>query len=125
MAHQRSWSREEERDFFIKTLEIATPEQLFYVTDDKRYLAYWTRDYEEKKYTLQSRNSFIGSYTGKWAKELLEDMAKGVNAFTVQNVICEEIGLSSRSPADVAICRTEKKIQVPEDILMVIEVKCQ
>ena len=64
------WSEETERDFFRKALEIATPEQLFYLTDDGRYLAYWPKGYRGKKSTLQSRNSIIGSYTEKWTKEL-------------------------------------------------------
>lgn len=123
MAHQRSWSRDEEQDFFTKALEITSPERLFYITNDKRYLAYWTRNYEGKKDTLQSSNTYIGNHTENWTKELLEDIAKEVSAFTVTNVICEEIALSNYSQADVAICRTEEKVQIPENILIVIEVK--
>ena len=123
MSHQRLWSKKEEEDFFIKTLQIATREQLFYITKDKRYLAYWPRNYEGKRETLQSRNAFIGSYTEKWVKEFLEDIAKEAGAYTVQNVICGEIGLSNRSPADVAICCTKEQVQTPENILMIIEVK--
>jgi len=33
----------EEYRFFKKTLEIATPEQLFYLTEDRKNLAYWQR----------------------------------------------------------------------------------
>ena len=29
------WNKNQEKDFFIKSLEFATPEQLFYVTKDK------------------------------------------------------------------------------------------
>jgi len=93
------------------------------VAEDGRYLAYWPKGYKGTKTTLQSRNAFIGSFTEKWTKELLEEIAEEVKVFTVQSVICEEIGLSVRSPADVAICKTKKQNQQPENILMIIEVK--
>lgn len=72
------WNKDEERIFFAKTLEIATPEQLFYVDRNSRFLAYWPKGYKGKKTTLQSRNAFIGSYTEKWVKELLEPVAQNV-----------------------------------------------
>ena len=40
MNKSKLWNKDVEKEFFIKTLEIATPEQLFYVTEDGRYLAY-------------------------------------------------------------------------------------
>ena len=104
-------------------LKITTPEQLFYVIEDGRYLAYWPKNYKGTKTTLQSRNAFVGSFTEKWTKELLEKIAEEAGAFTVQSVICEDIGLSARSPADIAICKTKQQDQRPENILMIIEVK--
>ncbi len=47
------WSKQQEEDFFIKALEFATPEQLFYVTKDGRYYAYWPKGYDGTKTTLQ------------------------------------------------------------------------
>lgn len=117
------WNKDEEYNFFKKTLEIATPEQLFYLTEDGRYLAYWPRKYKGKKTTLQSRNAFIGSYTEKWVKNLLTPLAKEFNAYAIHNVICEEIGIGERSPADVAIVKTPHQIQEPENILLLVEVK--
>jgi len=117
------WNKNEEYKFFIKTLEIATPEQLFYLTEDARYLAYWPKNYKGKKTTLQSRNAFVGSYTEKWVKDLLFPLAKEFNTYAVHNVICEEIGISERSPADVAIVKTPHRKQDPENILLLIEVK--
>jgi len=108
MNKSKLWNKNVEKEFFVKTLKVATPEQLFYVAEDGRYLAYWPKGYKGTKTTLQSRNAFIGSFTEKWTKELLEEIAEEVKAFTVQSVICEEIGLSVRSPADVAICKTKK-----------------
>ncbi len=123
MNKTRLWSKDVEKEFFMKTLEVATPEQLFYVTENGEYLAYWPKNYKGTKTTLQSRNAFIGSFTEKWTKELLEEIAEEAGAFTVQSVICEDIGLSARSPADVAICKTKQQDQRPENILMIIEVK--
>ena len=117
------WNKNEEYKFFKKTLEIATPEQLFYLTEDRKYLAYWPKNYKGKKTTLQSRNAFIGSYTEKWVKELLTPIAKEFDAFAIHNVVCEEIGIGECSPADVAIVRTPYRIQKPENILLIVEVK--
>jgi len=117
------WSKTEEYEFFKRTLLISTPEQLFYITGDGKYLAYWPKNYKGKKTTLQSRNTFIGSYTEKWVKNLLEPMAKKFNSYAVHNVVCEEIGLGERSPADVAIVRTPERYQEPENIVLLVEVK--
>ena len=117
------WNKNQEKDFFIKSLEFATPEQLFYVTKDKKYLAYWPKNYDGVKTTLQSRNSLIGSYTEKWVTDLFSEIAKAVDGYSVQGVISEEIGLTNQSPADVAICKTKNIIQKPQNILMIIEVK--
>lgn len=117
------WNQNQEKDFFIKSLEFATPEQLFYVTKNKKYLAYWPKNYDGTKTTLQSRNSLIGSYTEKWATDLFSEIAKTVGGYSVQGVISEEIGLTNQSPADVAICKTKDVIQKAQNILMIIEVK--
>jgi len=117
------WKKEQEKDFFIKSLEFATLEQLFYVTKDKKYLAYWPKNYDGVKTTLQSRNSLIGSYTEKWSTDLFSEIAKDVGGYSVHGVISEEIGLTNQSPADVAICKTKDVIQKPQNILMIVEVK--
>jgi len=106
-------NKNQEKDFFIKSLEIATPEQLFYVTKDKRYLAYWPKNYDGIKTTLQSRNSLIGFYSEKWTTNLFSEIAKNMGGYSVQGVISEEIGLTNQSPADVAICKTKSVIQKP------------
>jgi hypothetical protein len=117
------WNKDEEVKFFAESLNIAAPEKLFYVTDGGRYIAYWPKEYKGKKDTLQSRNAFIGSYTEKWVKEILSPVAEKINAFPVLKVKCPDIGLTSDSPADLAICRTSEKYQRSEDILLIIEVK--
>jgi hypothetical protein len=117
------WNKEQEIDFFTKSLEVASPEQLFYTTKDKKYYAYWPKTYKSAKTTLQSRNAFIGAYTEKWVLEILQGIAKELNAYAVRNVVCEELELTKGSPADVAICKTDSVIQKPENIIAIFEVK--
>lgn len=57
------WTKNKEIEFFLASLKITSPEQLFYVSDDSHYYAYWPKTYKGKKSTLQSRNSFIGNFT--------------------------------------------------------------
>ena len=101
------WGKEQEKDFFMKSLEFATPEQLFYTTKDRKLCAYWPKKYGDAKTTLQSRNSLIGKYTEKWGVELFTEIAEKMGGFSVQGVISEEIGLTNLSSADVAICKTK------------------
>lgn len=117
------WNKEQEIDFFAKSLKVTTPEKLFYRSDDKRNIAYWPKPYKGKKTTLQSRNTFIGDYTEKWCSELLKDFASRLKYHIVRDVICEEIGLTKQSPADVALCKTDDTIQKPENIMLILEVK--
>jgi len=117
------WTKEKEIEFFTESRKFATPEQLFYVSDDEEYFAYWPKSYKGKKTTLQSRNSLIGSFTEKYSVDLLEEFASKNNWFSVQGAICEEIGLTQQSSADVAICKTKDIIQKPENILILFEVK--
>ena len=123
MNSKTLWNQEQEKLFFIKSLEVASPEQLFYITEDHRYVAYWPRKYSDKKTTLQSRNAIIGTYTERWVADLINEIANEVGGFAVNGVISESIGLSNQSPADVAICKTKDKYQNPKDILTIIEVK--
>ena len=81
------WKKENEHDFFIKLLNFATPEQLFYTTSDKKFYAYWTKSYSDAKTTLQSRNSLIGTYTEKWSTDLFSEIAKQLDVFSVQGAI--------------------------------------
>lgn len=117
------WSKKKEIEFFRESSKFATPEQLFYLGDDSRYYAYWPKVYEGKKTTLQSRNALIGNFTEKFSVDLLQDFAKSKNLFAVQGAICNEIGLSSQSPADVVLCRTRHREQKVSDIVAIFEVK--
>lgn len=117
------WTKEKEKEFFTESRSFATVEQLFYFGDDTRYYAYWPKTYTGRKSTLQSRNSLIGNFTEKYSVDLLQEFAQSKGLFAVQGVVCDEIGLSNRSPADVAICTSRNTVQRPENIKALFEVK--
>ena len=117
------WGREQEINFFTEARGFAAPEQLFYLSDDDRYYAYWPKSYKGSKSTLQARNALIGKYTEKWSADLLSEFAQSKGYYAVQGVVCDEIGLPRISSADVAICKTKNISQRAEDILLIIEVK--
>ncbi|WP_128860045.1 hypothetical protein [Methanocella paludicola] len=117
------WAKEDEVNFFNTSLSVAPKGKLFYLTNDGRYLAYWPKNYRGTKTTLQSRNGRIGEYTEKWSKDLIEPIARELGFYAVNNVICDEVGLSNDSPADVAICRNSNTRQRPENIIAIFEVK--
>lgn len=117
------WNKEIEKQFFIDSMKFATPEQLFYVTNSGKYLAYWPNKYSGKKSTLQSRNSLIGNYTEKWTSDLIQDIVNDLGYYAVQGAICEDIALTNMSRGDVVISRNKNVNQKPEDILAIFEVK--
>lgn len=120
---EKLWGKEVEQQFFNEATRFATPEQLFYVTDSGKHLAYWPKGYDGKKSTLQSRNSLIGNFTEKWTTDLIHEVVKDKGLFAIQGAICNEIALSNMSPADVVIAKSKNINQTPEDILAIIEVK--
>lgn len=121
---QNLWNLAVESNFFEEALrDFASREQLFYRTQDDRYLAYWPKGYSGRKSTLQSRNYFIGKFTETWTRELIESCVKSRNLFAVQGAVCKDIGLTPQSPADVVIARKNEVRLVPEDILVIFEVK--
>ena len=120
---EKLWGKEVEQQFFTEATRFATPEQLFYVTDSGKHLAYWPKGYDGKKSTLQSRNSLIGNFTEKWTTDLIHEVVKDKGLFAIQGAICNEIALSNMSPADVVISKSKNINQTPEDILAIIEVK--
>lgn len=118
------WNQEVEKSFFEKAINsFASPEQLFYVTDDNRFLAYWPKGYKGKKSTLQSRNTLIGQFTEAWISGLIQSCVEVQNLFAVQGAVCKEIGLTGKSPADVVIARKKNTRLNPEDIIVIFEVK--
>ena len=116
------WSRQDELDFFRYAINLSSIENLM-VKVRGRYYAFQPKNIEAKVSTPQSRNSFVGSTTEKWCKKLFAQIAKENNLFAVNGVVCEEIGLSKQSPADLAFCTSDNTIQKPENIKLIFEVK--
>lgn len=117
------WTKEKEIEFFQDSAKFATSEQLFYLGDDSRYYAYWPKTYTGKKTTLQSRNALIGNFTEKYSVDLLQGFANSKGLYAVQGTICNEIGLTPQSPADVVLCKNKRREQVAKDIVAIFEVK--
>ena len=123
MIIDKLWSKNAELSFFKQCKKFASPEQLFYLTDENKYLAYWPKGYKGLKTTLQSRNSLIGNFTEKWTTDLINFILEDNDLYAVQGVQCNEIGLNSRSPADVVISTKIKRKLKPDDIKLIFEVK--
>ncbi|SLM28354.1 conserved hypothetical protein [Desulfamplus magnetovallimortis] len=117
------WTKDKEFEFFEISSNLVTIQQLFYYGEDFRYYAYWPKSYKGGKSTLQSRNALIGNFTEKFVVDLLQDFAKSRNLYAIQGAICDQIGLTSKSPADVVLCRENKTEQRIEDIIAIFEVK--
>jgi len=123
MNNIQLWNNDYEIKFFKEALnDFASPGQLFYKLKNE-YLAYIPNHINSEGQTLQSRNSLIGKFTENWCKKLLESIARDNNLFAVNDVICEELGLTKKSSADVAFCVKDSIVQRPEDIKLIFEVK--
>lgn len=117
------WNTNTEIQFFKEALKhFASPEQLFYNLQSG-YFAYVPKGSDAEGQTLQSRNSLIGQFTEKWCKSLFEPIAQKLRLFAVNSVVCEEIGLSRQSSADLAFCTTNNNVQKPENIKLLFEIK--
>lgn len=123
MPKQNLWSNDTEIEFFNEALaHFASPEQLFYKLSAGHY-AYIPKGSDAEGQTLQSRNALIGQFTEKWAKNILSPIAKDFELYAINGVICEELGLSRQSSADVAFCTSENTEQRAENIKLLFEVK--
>lgn len=117
------WNNDAEMRFFTEALKnFASPEQLFYNLQNG-YFAYVPKGSNAEGQTLQSRNSLIGQFTEKWSKTLFEPIAKELGLYAVNSVVCEELGLSKLSSADLAFCTTSNTFQKPENIKLLFEIK--
>lgn len=117
------WNIDTEKQFFQDALKsFASPEQLFYKLYDE-YFAYVPKGKNAEGQTLQSRNSLIGQFTEKWCKNLFEPIANELGLYAVNNVICDELGLSRQTSADLAFCTTNEVNQTAENIKLLFEIK--
>ncbi len=119
----RLWSKKQEKIFFDKSKNFASHQQLFYRTDDGRYVAYWPKGYDGVKSTLQARNSLIGNYTEKWVSDLLKYILNDSGLHVVQQAQIPAIGITHKSPADIVIATSSRKVLRPEDVKLIFEVK--
>jgi hypothetical protein len=117
------WNSETETQFFIEALKsFASPEQLFYNLQGG-YYAYVPKGADAEGQTLQSRNSLIGQFTEKWCKTLFEPFANELGLYAVNSVVCEGLGLTRQSSADLAFCKTDSINQDAENIKLLFEIK--
>ncbi len=117
------WSNDTEIHFFKEALKnFASPEQLFYKLQSG-YFAYIPKGIDAEGQTLQSRNSLIGQYTEKWCKFFFEPIARQLGFFAVNGVVCDELGLTKQTNADLAFCTTNEVNQKAENIKLLFEIK--
>lgn len=119
----RLWSKTQEKIFFEKSKNFASYNQLFYRTDDGRYVAYWPKGYAGAKSTLQARNSLIGNYTEKWVSDLLNYILEDNELYVIQQAQVPSIGITRKSPADIVIAKENKKVLMPDEVKLIFEVK--
>jgi hypothetical protein len=117
------WNNKNEIEFFTESLKsFASPEQIFYHLQNE-YYAYIPKGLDAEGQTLQSRNSLIGQFTEAWCKNLFSPIARKLKLYAVNGVVCEEIGLSRQSNADLAFCTTNSIQQKPENIKLLFEIE--
>ena len=117
------WNVNIEKQFFKEALKnFSSKEKIFYLLGND-YFAYIPKECEGNGETLQSRNSLIGQFTEKWAKDLFSDIAKEFSLYAINGIICEEIALTKKSSCDLAICTKNSIYQDPKDIKVIFEIK--
>ena len=117
------WNQQKEINFFKEALKnFASPEQLFYKLTSG-YFAYAPKGKTTEGQTLQSRNSLIGQYTEKWCADFLKPIASKLDLFSINGVVCSDLGLNNSTDADIAFCTTNTKNQSAENIKLIFEVK--
>lgn len=119
----RLWNKHQEKLFFLNSKDFASTKQLFYKTDDGRYLAYWPKRYKGRKTTLQSRNSLIGNYTENWVCDLFGELIEDENLCIVRQARIPSVGITSKSPADIVVATEDKKILKASQVKLICEVK--
>jgi hypothetical protein len=117
------WNNNTEIQFFQDALKsFATPEKLFYHLHDG-YYAYIPKGYAADGQVLNGRNSLIGQFTEKWCQNLFNPVARKLNLHAVNGVICEELGLTRQTSADLAFCKTDTINQKAENVKLIFEIK--
>ena len=97
------WSKQDELNFFNDAINISSIENLM-MRVRGRYYAFQPKTDNSRVNVPNSRNALIGTNTEKWCKDLFSQIARHNNLYAVNGVVCEEIGLSRQSAADLAFC---------------------
>ncbi len=118
----RMWSIQDELDFFNDAIRFSSIENLM-MRVHERFYAFQPKGDDTRVNVPNSRNALIGLKTEKWCKELLAGIARQNNLYAVNSVVCEEIGLSRQSAADLAFCTSADTVQRPENIKVIFEIK--
>ncbi len=116
------WSRQDELNFFNDAINISSIENLMMKVRG-RYYAFQPKTDNSSVSVPNSRNALIGANTERWCKKLFSQIAQHNNLYAVNSVVCEELGLSRQSAADLAFCTTDSTIQRPENIKLIFEIK--
>ena len=116
------WSKQDELNFFNDAINISSIENLM-MRVRGRYYAFQPKTDNSRVNVPNSRNALIGTNTEKWCKDLFSQIARHNNLYAVNGVVCEEIGLSRQSAADLAFCTSASTIQRPENIKLIFEIK--
>lgn len=97
------WSIQNELQFFDNAIQLSSIQNLM-MSVGGRYYAFQPKNDNSKVNVPNSKNALIGVNTEKWCKELFAQTARKYDLYAVNGVVCEEIGLSRQSAADLAIC---------------------
>ena len=68
-------------------------------------------------------NSLIGNYTEKWVNDLLKHILEGTELQVVQQAQIPSIGITHKSPADIVVATSNRKVLRPEEVKLIFEVK--
>lgn len=119
---RRLWCREDETDFLQKCSTVMTPDE-FMIRIGGKYHVFAPKDSTASVSTPQSRNAHIGAYTEKWCREFFSPIAGKYGLYAINGVVCNELGLSASTSADLAFCRKPCIVQHSEDIRLIFEIK--
>ncbi|MBP5366530.1 MAG: hypothetical protein J6Y82_11545 [Bacteroidales bacterium] len=116
------WSKNDELDFFNDAIKLSSIENLM-VNVKGKYYAFQPKNEEAKVNTPQARNGLVGARTEKWCKDLFTQIARQNDLYAVNGVVCDEIGLTRQSAADLALCTSPDVQQSPDNIKVIFEIK--
>lgn len=116
------WTINDEVKFFNDASQLASIDHLMVNVNDQ-YYAFAPKNTNVQVSTPQARNALIGAKTESWCKDLFDSIARQNNLYAINGVVCNEIGLTSHSAADLVFCTSDSKEQKPENIKLIFEIK--